>query len=239
MLVENTHEKVVGTVHLVTDENVFVAKSSAVCTSCTLVATDGTAWTNTNTERRPTCCLRVEEKSATLEKSCDSVCVCVFHARKLCRTGETQECVHSVIKLTSMQTNPHVRTGTWAFHVKDNVNRSGLSSNAAPFPGPSSGEKDASTPRLWPGEVEAGSALVSSRVRHSPSASSLLFSSSQLLVVHQRLDFVHQLTCYLQDVLDIVPLGHFCGSDRLLEKYGNTAQQLTDEPEISLNYACL
>lgn len=67
MLVENTHEKVVGTVHLVTDENVFVAKSSAVCISCTLVATDGTAWTNTNTERRPTCCLRVEEKSATLE----------------------------------------------------------------------------------------------------------------------------------------------------------------------------
>lgn len=61
MLVENTHEKVVGTVHLVTNENVFVAKSSAVCTSCTLVATDGTAWTNTNTESlnfpdsHPTC----------------------------------------------------------------------------------------------------------------------------------------------------------------------------------------
>lgn len=29
LVVENTHEKVVGTVHLVTNENVFVAKSSA------------------------------------------------------------------------------------------------------------------------------------------------------------------------------------------------------------------
>lgn len=29
LVVENTHENVVGTVHLVTNENVFVAKSSA------------------------------------------------------------------------------------------------------------------------------------------------------------------------------------------------------------------
>lgn len=35
----------------------------------------------------------------------------------------------------------------------------------------------------------------------------------QSLVVHQRLDFVHQLTCYLQDMLDVMTLGHLCGSD--------------------------
>lgn len=35
----------------------------------------------------------------------------------------------------------------------------------------------------------------------------------QSLVVHQRLDFVHQLTRNLQDVLDIMTLGHLCGSD--------------------------
>lgn len=72
MLVENTHEKVVGTVHLVTNENVFVAKSSAVCTSCTLVATDGTAWTNTNTESlnfpdsHPTCSVSESRKRVRL-----------------------------------------------------------------------------------------------------------------------------------------------------------------------------
>ena len=32
LVVENTHEKVVGTVHLVTNENFFVAKSSAPLT---------------------------------------------------------------------------------------------------------------------------------------------------------------------------------------------------------------
>lgn len=147
MLVENTHEKVVGTVHLVTDENVFVAKSSAVCTSCTLVATDGTAWTNTNTESHPTCCLRVEEKSATLEKSCDSVCVCVSCTQTL------QDWGNSRMRSQCDQTHKHADKSTcqvpWAFHVKGNVNRSGPSSKAAPFPGPSSGEKDASTTLAW------------------------------------------------------------------------------------------
>lgn len=45
LVVENTHENVVGTVHLVTNENVFVAKvfcSSVGCESCTLVASGGT-----------------------------------------------------------------------------------------------------------------------------------------------------------------------------------------------------
>lgn len=45
-----------------------------------------------------------------------------------------------------------------------------------------------------------------------PTGSDWLFlSPPQSLVVHQRLDLVHQLPCDLQDVLDVVTLGHFCG----------------------------
>lgn len=36
-------------------------------------------------------------------------------------------------------------------------------------------------------------------------------SPLQSLVVHQRLDLVHKLPRDLQDVLDVVALGHFCG----------------------------
>lgn len=35
-------------------------------------------------------------------------------------------------------------------------------------------------------------------------------TSLLLSLVHQRLDFVHQLTSYLQDMLDVVTLGHLC-----------------------------
>lgn len=58
--------------------------------------------------------------------------------------------------------------------------------------------------------------------REEPCCLSLLPSISPLsspppplwsLVVHQRLDLVHQLTCYLQDMLDIMTLSHLCGTD--------------------------
>lgn len=129
----------------------------------------------------------------------------------------------------------------WAFHVKGNVNRSGPSSNSRPIPGAFIWRKG--TPRppavAW---VSGGRKCSSFQQGQTLSLRILPFlflpSSSQLLVVHQRLDFVHQLTCYLQDMLDIVPLSHFCGSDRLLErllpmwKYSKVCrfQQPTDEP---------
>lgn len=127
----------------------------------------------------------------------------------------------------------------WAFHVKGNVNRSGRAPTAAP--GPSPGEKGRlDHPAVaW---VSGGRKCSSFQQGQTLSLRILPFlflpSSSQLLVVHQRLDFVHQLTCYLQDMLDIVPLSHFCGSDRLLErplpiwKYSTVCrfQQLSDEP---------
>lgn len=42
------------------------------------------------------------------------------------------------------------------------------------------------------------------------------------LVVHQRLDFVHQLTSYLQDVLDIVALSHLCRRQKRFVNYRKT-----------------
>lgn len=98
--------------------------------------------------------LRVEEKSATLENRVVTVCVCVcfMHARKLCRTGETQECVHSVIKLTSMQTNPHVRTGTMGIPREGQCKQIGAELQQPPHSrGLHLEKRDASTTRLWPG----------------------------------------------------------------------------------------
>lgn len=50
LVVENTHEKVVGTVHLVTNENFswLSLLLLCVCKSCTLVASAGTARRNTD-----------------------------------------------------------------------------------------------------------------------------------------------------------------------------------------------
>lgn len=70
-----------------------------------------------------------------------------MHPHKLSRTGETQERVHSVIKLTSMQTNPHVWTDTGGIPCGQKVNvnsrrrssRAGLPQRCScPTPGASS-----------------------------------------------------------------------------------------------------
>lgn len=174
--------------------------------------------------------------------SCDSVCVCVSctHANSV-GLGKLKN-AFTVWSNSQACRQIHMSEQVpWAFHVKGNVNRSGRAPTAAPFPGPSPGEKGRlDHPAVaW---VSGGRKCSSFQQGQTLSLRILPFlflpSSSQLLVVHQRLDFVHQLTCYLQDMLDIVPLSHFCGSDRLLErplpiwKYSTVCrfQQLTDEP---------
>lgn len=58
------------------------------------------------------------------------------------------------------------------------------------------------TPWINSGKVEAWKNCLSEGGKEDTSLLSL--------VVHQGLDFVHQLTSYLQDMLDVVTLGHLC-----------------------------
>lgn len=139
---------------------------------------------------------------------CWSVCVYVcFHARTqaLEDWGDSRN-AFTVWSNSQACRQIHMSERTpWAFHVKGNVNRWRLSSRAGPA---ALGREE-----TWTCSVRDVSASASS---HPPLHPPLPLRCS--LVVHQRLDFVHQLTCYLQDVLDIVTLGHFCGSDTLLER---------------------
>lgn len=105
----------------------------------------------------------------------------------------------------------------WAFRgdIKVHVNRLRLISGAGPPQGalwPHArglhlGREQTWTPWINSGKVEAWEKLCLSEGGKEDAPLVPLLPS---LVVHQRLDFVHQLTSYLQDVVDVVTLGHFC-----------------------------
>lgn len=81
------------------------------------------------------------------------------------------------------------------------------------------------TPWINSGKVEAWKNCLSEGGKEDTSLLSL--------VVHQGLDFVHQLTCYLQDMLDVVTLGHLCRSDRCLSgTWRNTNRSISFNPNI-------
>lgn len=115
----------------------------------------------------------------------------------------------------------------WAFRVKVNVNRSRPSSGARPpqqcswphYQGLHLG-KWRPGPLLWKQSLGGRSGGDSSMACILPLL--LLHLLLQSLVVHQRLDFVHQLTCNLQDMLHIMTLSHFCGLDTVLGTHQHT-----------------
>lgn len=159
------------------------------------------------------------------------MCACVIHARKLCRTGETQECVHSVIKLTSMQTNPHVRTGTMGIPREGQCKQIRAELQSRPVPG----AFIKGTPR--PPGVAWGSG--------GRKCSSFQQGQTLSLCILPPLLFITVTCCPSETGLcapaHVLPsgcAGHHAARPFLWVRqavresyqYGNTAQQLTDEP---------
>ena len=169
---------------------------------------------------------------------CIGMCVCdCFHARTQALYDWGLKNAFTVWSNSQACRQIHMSEQTpWAFHVKVNVNRLRLSSSArlpqqssCSTPRPSFGQGGA-LDLLWIGggletlsegwrraecPVWLGSSLPPPPPHLPPPPPPLPLQS---LVVHQRLDFVHKLASYLQDVLDVMTLGHLCGSDTLSEK---------------------
>lgn len=106
LVVENTQEKVVGTVHLVTNENLFVAKSSPLCKSC---SPSVCVWRGGG----HICTQHVQEKTGLK-------CVCVFmRTHELWRSGERLENAFTVWSNSQACRQIHMSEQTpWAFRVK-------------------------------------------------------------------------------------------------------------------------